>query len=82
MNPLCTSQVALTDEDMKFLERLDDEEDVMGVIEFMDKRKIPNAKLDTKELMERCWLEYWRQKRDSPKVTVSRNLCRYINTPM
>ena len=73
MNPLCTSQVSpLTDKDMAFIESLAEEENVMEIFDFMEDRKIPSENLNTSaELLERCWLEYWRLKRESPKVTVS-----------
>ena len=73
---LGVSQIGLSDSDMKEAESMMDPLDIM---DFMDCRHISNDGLGTiEEFKARIRLEYNRQRRDSPKLTVSS--CYYQNT--
>ena len=66
---LGVSQISLSDEDMKLVDSMTDIGDIM---DFMDERKIPYENLDSvEEFKNRIWLEYYRQRRGSPKQVVS-----------
>ena len=66
---LGVSQIGLSDLDMKEAESMID---VVDIMDFMDCRHIPYDGLGTIEgFKARIRLEYNRQRRDSPKLTVS-----------
>ena len=66
---LGVSQIGLSDLDMKEAESMTY---VLDIMDFMDCRHIPYDGLETiEEYKARIRLEYNRQKRDSPKLTVS-----------
>lgn len=70
------SQVALTDEDMKHVETMVEEEELNGVMDFMDARHIPYEGLNSvEEFKTRIYMEYWRQRRASHKETIGQAIC-------